>query len=182
MKRLLFALPVALFVGLIAFFGYGLTQDPSHIPSILIDKPLPKFDLPGFDATSPGFGTAAFGSPLTRGEPKLLNVFASWCAACPQEHPMLGRIAAEGVPLFGLDWKDQPDAAKAWLAQLGNPYARIASDPGARTGIDLGVTGVPETFVVDGRGRVRYKQIGPITVDDWEKTLKPMLVRLRNEA
>lgn len=95
---------------------------------------------------------------------------------------MLGRIAAEGVPLFGLDWKDQPAAAKTWLVQLGNPYARIASDPGARTGIDLGVTGVPETFVVDGRGRVRYKQIGPITVDDWEKTLKPMLARLRNEA
>ena len=182
MSRLLYGLPVALFAGLIAFFTYGLTQDPSRIPSMLIDRPLPRFDLPGLDAATPGFGTAAFGDSHTRGEPKLLNVFASWCAACPQEHPMLTRIAAEGVPVFGLNWKDQPDAAKAWLAQLGNPYARIGSDPSARTGIDLGVTGVPETFVVDGRGRVRYKQVGPITADDWDHKLKPMLERLRSEA
>lgn len=182
MKRLLFGVPVVLFAGLIAFFAFGLTQDPSRIPSMLIDRPLPQFDLPGLDATSPGFGTATFGSAATRGTPKLLNVFASWCAACPQEHPMLTRIAGEGVPVFGLNWKDKPDDAKAWLAQLGNPYARIASDPGARTGIDLGVTGVPETFVVDGHGRVRYKQVGPITPDDWNKTLKPMLDRLRMEA
>ena len=182
MKRLVFALPVALFAGLILFFGFGLTQDPSRIPSVLIDRPLPHFDLPGLDAAHPGFGTAAFGSPALRGEPVLLNVFASWCAACPQEHPMLARITGEGVALYGLDWKDPPADATAWLAKLGNPYRRVASDPTARTGIDLGVTGVPETFVVDGRGRVRYKQIGPITVADWEKTLKPMLVRLRNEA
>lgn len=182
MKRLLFGLPVVLFAGLIAFFAFGLTQDPSRIPSMLIDRPLPQFDLPGLDAASPGFGTAAFGTPTARGAPKLLNVFASWCAACPEEHPMLTRIAGEGVPVFGLNWKDQPDAAKAWLGRLGNPYARIGSDPGARTGIDLGVTGVPETFVVDGHGRVRYKQVGPITADDWDRTLKPMLDKLRLEA
>ncbi|MGI4881148.1 MAG: DsbE family thiol:disulfide interchange protein [Janthinobacterium lividum] len=178
----MFALPVALFAGLIIFFGYGLTQDPSHIPSILIDKPLPKFDLPGLDANSPGFGSAAFGSATARGEPKLLNVFGSWCPSCPQEHPMLTQIASEGVPVYGLDWKDTPEKAQEWLARFGNPYHRIASDPTARAGINLGVTGTPETFVVDGHGRVRYKQIGPITADDWEKTLKPMLARLRNEA
>ena len=182
MKRLLFGLPVLLFAGLIAFFAFGLTQDPSRIPSMLIDKPLPAFDVPGLDAASPGFSTASFGSGIARGEPKLLNVFASWCAACPEEHPMLTQIASEGVPVYGLDWKDQPADAKAWLAKLGNPYHRIGSDPGARTGIDLGVTGVPETFVVDGRGRVRYKQIGPISPDDWDKTLKPMLAKLRAEA
>lgn len=182
MTRLLFGLPVLVFVGLVAFFAFGLTQDPSRIPSMLIDKPLPTFDLPGLDATSPGFGTAAFGSKVARGEPKLLNVFASWCAACPQEHPTLTRIATEGVPVFGLNWKDKPDDARKWLAQLGNPYRRIGSDQTARTGIDLGVTGVPETFVVDGRGRVRYKQVGPISPDDWDKTLKPMLARLRSEA
>lgn len=181
MKRLLFGLPVVVFAGLIAFFAFGLTQDPSRIPSMLIDKPLPQFDLPGLDRGAPGISTAAFAG-AARGEPKLLNVFASWCAACPEEHPMLTRIAGEGVPVFGLNWKDQPDAAKAWLAKLGNPYARIGSDPSARTGIDLGVTGVPETFVVDGHGRVRYKQIGPISPDDWNNTLKPMLAKLRSEA
>ncbi|MGI4877959.1 MAG: DsbE family thiol:disulfide interchange protein [Janthinobacterium lividum] len=171
-----------MFAALIAFFAFGLTKDPSRIPSMLIDRPLPKFDLPGLDATSSGFGSATFGSATARGEPKLLNVFASWCAACPEEHPMLTRIAGEGVSVYGIDWKDTPADAKAWLAQLGNPYHRIGSDPGARTGIDLGVTGVPETFVVDGRGRVRYKQVGPITADDWNNTLKPMLDRLRSEA
>lgn len=182
MSRILYGVPMVLFIGLIAFFGFGLTQDPSRIPSMLINRPLPRFDLPGLDASAPGFGTAMFGDGRVRGEPKLLNVFASWCAACPQEHPMLKRIADEGVPLFGLDWKDKPDDAKMWLAQLGNPYRRVASDPTARTGIDLGVTGVPETFVIDGRGRVRYKQVGPISADDWDHTLKPMLERLRAEA
>jgi len=182
MKRLLFGLPVAAFIALVAFFAFGLTKDPSRIPSILIDRPLPHFDLPGLDVAAAGFGSSTFGSATQRGEPKLLNVFASWCAACPQEHPLLTRISSEGVPVYGIDWKDKPDDAKAWLAQLGNPYRRIGSDPTARTGIDLGVTGVPETFIVDGRGRVRYKQIGPITADDWDKTLKPLLARLRNEA
>lgn len=182
MRRLLYGMPMALFIGLIAFFGYGLTRDPSRIPSMLIDRALPRFALPGLDASTPGFDATSFGDGRVLGEPKLLNVFASWCAACPQEHPMLKRIAAEGVPIFGLDWKDQPDAAKAWLAQLGNPYRRVGSDPTARTGIDLGVTGVPETFVIDGHGRVRYKQVGPITADDWDHTLRPMLERLKAAA
>lgn len=95
---------------------------------------------------------------------------------------MLTRIAGEGVAVYGLNWKDTPADATAWLARLGNPYRRIGSDPTARTGIDLGVTGVPETFVVDKRGRVRFKQIGPISPDDWDNTLKPMLAKLRAEA
>ena len=182
MKRLLFGLPVLVFAALIGFFAFGLTQDPSRIPSMLIDRPLPTFDLPGLDAASPGFGTAAFGSATARGEPKLLNIFASWCAACPQEHPMLTQIAASGVPVYGLNWKDTPPEALRWLGELGNPYRKVASDPTARTGIDLGVTGVPETFVVDKRGRVRYKQIGPIDAKAWETVLKPMLAKLEAEA
>ena len=177
MKRLLFLLPVVLFAGIAAFFGLGLTHDPSKLPSMLIDRPLPAFDLPGLTADAPRLATATL-----HGEPGLLNVFASWCAACPQEHPMLTRIAGEGVAVYGLNWKDTPADATAWLARLGNPYRRIGSDPTARTGIDLGVTGVPETFVVDKRGRVRFKQIGPISPDDWDNTLKPMLAKLRAEA
>lgn len=95
---------------------------------------------------------------------------------------MLTRIAGEGVAVYGLDWKDTPENATRWLAKLGNPYRLIGSDPTARTGIDLGVTGVPETFVVDRHGRVRYKQIGPITPQDWDQTLRPMLARLKAEA
>jgi cytochrome c biogenesis protein CcmG/thiol:disulfide interchange protein DsbE len=177
MRRLLFIAPIAAFIVLVAVFGIGLTKDPAAIPSQLIDHLLPAFSLPGLSATAPGFGSADL-----KGKPLLLNVFASWCAACPQEHPMLTRIAAEGTPVYGIDWKDTPADAIEWLGRLGNPYARVASDPTARTGIDLGVTGVPETFVVDKRGRVRYKQIGPIDGPTWEKLLKPMLARLEAEA
>ena len=175
MMRLLYLLPVLLFAGIVAVFGLGLRGDPAKLPSVLIDKPLPAFELAGLDG--PGFASQA----LT-GEPRLLNVFGSWCAACQGEHPMLARIASEGTPVYGIDWKDTDPAARAWLAKLGNPYARIGVDPSARAGIDLGVTGAPETFVVDKRGRVRYKQIGPITPDDWEATLKPMLAKLKAEA
>ena len=177
MNRLLFAAPVAGFLAVVAVFGIGLTKDPSAIPSQLIDRPLPAFELPGLTAADPGFG-----SKDLKGKPMLLNVFASWCAACPQEHPMLTRIAGEGVPVYGLDWKDTPEDATRWLGELGNPYTLVASDPTARTGIDLGVTGVPETFVVDKRGRVRYKQIGPIDTTTWETVLKPMLAKLEAEA
>ncbi len=177
MNRLIFAVPVAAFIVLVAIFGIGLTKDPSVIPSQLIDRPLPNFVLPGLAATDPGFSSRDL-----RGEPRLLNVFASWCAACPQEHPMLTRIAGEGTQVYGIDWKDTPAEAQEWLGRLGNPYHRIGSDPTARTGIDLGVTGVPETFVVDKRGRVRYKQIGPIDATAWETVLKPMLAKLAAET
>lgn len=182
MKRLLFAIPVALFAGVIAVFANGLTKDPSRIPSVMIDKPLPPFKLAGLDSPSAGLASTDFGSAVRPGEPRLLNVFASWCAACPQEHTMLFQIAASGTKVDGIDWKDQPDDARKWLGQLGNPYHAIGSDPTARAGIDLGVTGVPETFVVDGHGRIRYKQIGPITAADWNDTLAPLLARLRAEA
>ena len=177
MKRALFILPVALFALLIVAFGIGLTKDPSVIPSQLIDRPLPAFALPGLAAADPGFASTEL-----KGKPRLLNVFASWCAACPQEHPMLTSIAASGVQVYGIDWKDTPAEAQDWLGRLGNPYHKIGSDPTARTGIDLGVTGVPETFVVDKRGRVRYKQIGPIDQTAWDTILKPMLDKLAAEA
>ena len=175
MKRLLFILPIIAFVGLAGFLGYGLTQDPKELPSQLIDRPLPEFALPGIDG--PDLASASF-----RGEPRLLNVWASWCAACPQEHPVLERIAQEGFPVYGIAWKDKPDDSRAFLARFGNPYAGLGADQSGRTAIDLGVTGAPETFVVDKKGRVRFKIVGPISPEQWEGEIKPLMQQLRAEA
>lgn len=176
MRRLLFLLPVVAFLALVAAFGFGLTQDPAKLPSQLIDKPLPPFDLPGI-AAGPGIASTSLG-----GEPLLLNVFASWCVPCQAEHPVLARIAGEGVPVYGIAWKDKPADSAAMLARLGNPYRAVASDENGRTGIDLGITGVPESYVIDARGRVRFKQIGPITPEVWEAKLKPLFAKLRAGA
>jgi cytochrome c biogenesis protein CcmG/thiol:disulfide interchange protein DsbE len=175
MKRLIFILPVIGFVGLAGFLGYGLTQDPKELPSQLIDRPLPEFALPGIDGPD-------LASAKLRGQPALLNVWASWCAACPQEHPVLERIAQEGFPVYGIAWKDKPDDSRAFLARFGNPYAGLGADQSGRTAIDLGVTGAPETFVVDKKGRVRFKQIGPISPEQWEGQIKPLMQQLRAEA
>jgi cytochrome c biogenesis protein CcmG/thiol:disulfide interchange protein DsbE len=180
MKRLLFVLPIIAFAGLAAFLGFGLTKDPKALPSQLIDRPLPEFVLPGI-ADEPG-GGLGFASASFRGEPRLLNIWASWCAACPQEHPVLERIASEGFPVYGIAWKDKPVDSRTWLARYGNPYAGVAADEQGRTAIDLGVTGVPETFIVDRKGRVRFKQIGPISPEVWEGQIKPLMQQLRAEA
>jgi cytochrome c biogenesis protein CcmG/thiol:disulfide interchange protein DsbE len=180
LKRLVFILPGIAFMALIGVFAVGLTKDPKALPSQLIDRPLPAFALPGIEDVAgggPGFASAAL-----IGEPALLNVFASWCAACPQEHPVLTRIAGEGVPVYGLAWKDKPADSRAWLGRFGNPFTKVAADESGRTAIDLGVTGVPETFLVDKRGRVRYKQIGPISNEKWDNELKPLIAKLRAEA
>lgn len=180
MKRLLFILPVIAFAGLAAFLGFGLTQDPKELPSQLIDRPLPEFSLPGI-ADEPGGGPGLVSASF-RGEPRLLNVWASWCAACPQEHPVLERIAAEGFPVYGIAWKDKPEDSRAFLARYGNPYSGMGADFPGRTAIDLGVTGAPETFVVDKKGRVRFKQVGPISPEIWESQIKPMMLQLQAEA
>ena len=176
MKRLLFLLPVALFAALVAAFVLGLSHDPSHITSVLIDKPLPEFALPAV-RNNQGLASADF-----KGEPMLLNVFASWCVSCREEHGLLLALKQQGVVIQGLDWKDDASDGARYLAENGDPYIKAGNDASGRTGIDLGVAGVPETFVVDGRGRVRYKFIGPIDADDWEHTIKPMLQGLRSET
>lgn len=176
MKRLLFILPVALFVAVIGAFTLGLRHDPSHITSVLIDKPLPEFALPAV-RNNQGLTSADF-----RGEPMLLNVFASWCVSCREEHGLLLDLKQKGVVIQGLDWKDEAADGARYLAENGDPYIKAGNDVSGRAGIDLGVAGVPETFVVDAKGRVRYKFIGPIDAEDWEHTLKPMLQRLRSGA
>lgn len=177
MRRLIFFLPVLLFGAVAIAFAFGLTRDPSKLPSTLIDRPLPDFALLGVSPDVPGLAAADI-----RGEPALVNIFASWCLPCRVEHPVLMTIAREGVPIYGLDWKEPPAAGAKWIADHGNPYRRIGNDETGRVGIDLGVSGVPETFVVDARGRVRYKHVGPISREDWNGTLKPLLAELRAGA
>ena len=161
---------------MIGAFILGLRHDPSHITSVLIDKPLPEFALPAV-RNNQGLASADFS-----GEPMLLNVFASWCVSCRVEHGLLLALKQQGVVIQGLDWKDEASDGARYLAENGDPYIKAGNDASGRTGIDLGVAGVPETFVVDGRGRVRYKFIGPIDADDWKNTLKPLLQRLRSET
>ena len=176
MRRLLFLLPLLGLVGMLSAFALGLGRDPKVLPSPLVGKPVPAFELARLEADGGAFASAALAAD---GEPKLLNVFASWCLSCKVEHPVLMRIAAEGVALYGLDWKDRPEDGRAYLASRGNPFRAVGSDPSGRAGIELGVTGTPETFVIDGRGIIRHRHVGPITPEVWEETLRPMLARLR---
>ena len=175
MKNFFVLAPLAVFSAIAGAFAVGLTRDPSAIPSALIDHPLPEFDLPPIQGLQKGLASADL-----KGEVSLLNVFGSWCVSCHIEHPVLMQIAASGaVPIRGLNWKDKPGDGAAWLARLGNPYDRIGDDPEGRVIFDLGVTGAPETFVIDKEGRVRYKHTGPITPEVWEKTLRPLIEELR---
>src|SRR5271170_5811203 len=173
MRRALYLLPILLFVLLAAYFALGLRRDPSLLPSALLDKPAPAFDLPGLG------GKAGLARSDLAGHVVLVNFFASWCVPCREEHPLLMRLAEEGrIILYGIDYKDKPEDAARLLTQLGDPYRRIGVDLQGRTAIDFGVYGVPETYVVDASGRIRYRQVGPITPDDYEQKLLPLLKQL----
>jgi cytochrome c biogenesis protein CcmG, thiol:disulfide interchange protein DsbE len=177
MNRVLLFVPLILFLALVGYFAVGLTRNPNEIKSVLIDKPLPAIDLPVPDRQDVRFQTATLS-----GKVSLLNVFASWCIACRVEHPVLLKLtAAKEIPVYGLAWKDKPEELRAWLAELGDPYELIGDDARGRTAIDLGVTGAPETFVIDRQGRIRYKHIGPIDDHVWEKKLKPMIATIEAE-
>ncbi len=169
----LYLLPAALFALLaIGFYG-GLETETTVLPSPLIDKPAPDFSLPPLAA-----GDAGFSSADLRGKVSLVNVFASWCVPCRGEHPVLNALAkSTHVPIYGINYKDKPEAARAWIAELGNPYTRIGADEG-RVGIEWGVYGVPETFVVDRQGRIRYKHVGPLTRDDVDRKILPLIAKL----
>ena len=161
MRRLLFLLPIVIVAALVAVFWVGLdpNRDKSALPSALIDKPAPVTTLPSLVEGAPPLDLAAY-----KGQLIAVNFFASWCVPCRAEHPFLRRLTDEyKIPVIGIAWKDQPAAARAFLAELGNPYHAIADDARGRTGIDFGITGVPETFLIDGAGIVRYRFAGPIT-------------------
>lgn len=171
-------LPVVVFILLAGIFGYRLEMidkgdAPGDIPSVMIDKPAPQFDLPALYDGKAGFRTADFQGKVT-----LVNFFASWCVPCRVEHQYLSSLAGKGFVLLGVDYKDRPEDAKAWLARLGDPYDALVADRDGRTGIDFGVYGVPESYLIDRQGRIRFKQTGPFTPESIERTLLPQVAEL----
>lgn len=173
-----FLVPIAIFAGIGVLLYLGLFRDPSLVPSPLIGKPVPEFALGPVQGRTLGLS-----SEDLREEVTLVNVFASWCVACRDEHPLFLVLEREGVvPIHGLNYKDAPADAAAWLDALGDPYTRIGADLDGRVGLDWGVYGVPETFVVDGNGRIAYKHIGPVTPRVLDEIILPLVRGLRAGA
>lgn len=169
--RLKFLLPLLLFAGLLPVFLLGLGRDPSVVPSPLIGKPAPEFTLPPLEAGGEGFKTADL-----IGQTTLVNFFASWCLPCKIEHPLLLKLKEEGrVQVAGIAYRDAPEATARWLAKRGNPYDRIGMDRKGRIAIDWGVYGVPESYLVDSKGHVRWKHVGVLTPDAWQKDFLPQI-------
>ncbi|MBS0592233.1 MAG: DsbE family thiol:disulfide interchange protein [Proteobacteria bacterium] len=172
MKRYL--LPLLVFAALVGFLAVGLQRDPKIVPSPLIDKPAPAFSLPRLDDPAQAIANADL-----KGKVWLLNVWASWCVACRIEHPVLVELAGTGaVPIYGLNYKDKRDDARAWLAQHGDPYVASIVDAKGLVGIDFGVYGVPETFVIDQAGVIRLKHIGPVTQEVLRDQILPLVKKL----
>ncbi len=171
-------IPLIVFLLLVGVLAIGLTRDPGKVPSPLIGKSVPEFSLPPVKGRTLGLSSADL-----RGEVSIVNVFASWCVACREEHPLLMQLKQSGfVPIHGLNYKDRPDDAARWLDEMGDPYVRTGADLDGRVGIDWGVYGVPETFVIDREGRIVYKQIGPIIPEVLNEELRPLIERLRGEG
>jgi cytochrome c biogenesis protein CcmG, thiol:disulfide interchange protein DsbE len=177
MKRVAFFLvPLLLFILLAAFLLRGLWLNPREVPSPLIGKPAPQFTLPKLQSD------AQFTSKDMLGQVWIFNVWASWCTPCRAEHPLFNQLATQKlVPIVGLNYKDTPQAAKRWLAELGDPYVFTVADSDGRVGIDYGVYGVPETFVIDKKGVIRHKHIGPVTPEAMQKKIIPLVRELQTE-
>lgn len=170
-----FLIPLAIFVVLAIFLGRGLSLDPREVPSPLIDKPAPTFSLARLDQPAQMLGTEQL-----RGQVWVLNVWASWCVACRDEHPVLVEFSKSGVvPIYGLNYKDKREPALNWLQQFGNPYTASIFDENGRVGIDFGVYGVPETFVIDKQGVIRYKKTGPVTPETIQSIILPLVKKLQ---
>ncbi|HUH94396.1 MAG TPA: DsbE family thiol:disulfide interchange protein [Casimicrobiaceae bacterium] len=175
MKAWRWSIPLAIFAILVVFLWLGLWRDPRIVPSPLIGKPAPAFRLAQLHRPNETLQLDDL-----KGQVWLLNVWASWCVSCREEHPLLLQLAqAKVLPLYGLDYKDQPAAALAWLAQNGDPYTASIVDADGRVGIDYGVYGVPETFLIDKAGVIRYKQIGPITLEALKDRILPLARELQ---
>jgi cytochrome c biogenesis protein CcmG/thiol:disulfide interchange protein DsbE len=177
MRFSLAIIPLVLFAALAGVFLLNIDKDASVVPSVLIDKPAPEFSLPPLPGRDRGLSRA----DLTTGDVSVLNVFASWCIPCRAEHPLIKRLSREAdVPVYGLNYKEKdPGDGVKWLDELGDPYASVGMDLSGRTGIDFGVYGVPETFIIDGNGQIRYKHVGPVTVEVLENVLLPKIAELK---
>ncbi|MBL4722046.1 MAG: DsbE family thiol:disulfide interchange protein [Alphaproteobacteria bacterium] len=174
MPRILFLAPLALFAIVAAYLAVGLTRDARILPSALIDKPAPQFDLKALKDGDPGFSTADL-----KGDVILVNIFASWCVPCRAEHPLLMRLAQDKtIKIYGLNWKDRKKDAIAWLNELGDPYDLIGHDLSGRAGIEWGVYGVPETYLIDRDGRIRYKKVGPMVEETLTNEILPLIQEL----
>jgi cytochrome c biogenesis protein CcmG/thiol:disulfide interchange protein DsbE len=174
MRALKFGLPLVVFALLVGFFAVGLNRDPREVPSPFIGKAAPSFRLERLHDAS-----LAFTPEEMKGKVWLLNVWASWCVSCREEHPLLVQMSRTSqVPIVGLDYKDSREDGLKWLGRLGNPYQVSAFDVEGKVGIDYGVYGVPETFVIDKQGVIRYKQIGPVTREALDKTILPLVKKL----
>jgi cytochrome c biogenesis protein CcmG, thiol:disulfide interchange protein DsbE len=173
-----FILPLVIFLALVGFLYVGLGLNPHEVPSPLIGKSAPAFNLPQLHDPKKHFSPEEM-----KGKVWLLNVWASWCESCKDEHPILVTLAQQhAVPIYGLDYKDRRADAEAWLHDAGNPYVLVASDTDGRVGINYGVYGVPETYVIDKHGVIRYKQIGPVTLDSLRDTILPLVRDLENQS
>jgi len=174
-SHLAHVVPLLVFAVIAVVFAIGLTLDPREIPSVLIGKPVPEFDLPPVKGRTLGLSDKDL-----KGEVSLVNVFASWCTACLEEHPLFMKLARDNVvPIHGLNYKDKPDDAERWLDRLGDPYTRTGADRDGRVAIDWGVYGVPETFVVDRQGRIAHKHIGVLKQEAFENDILPIIYDLR---
>lgn len=173
-----YLIPLGIFLVLVVFLAIGLGRDPHEVPSPLINKAAPTFRLPQLKEP-----TQTFSAEDMRGKVWILNVWASWCVACRDEHPLLLEYAKSGVvPIYGLNYKDERDDALAWLNELGDPYVVSAADVNGRVAIDYGVYGAPETYLIDQSGTIRFKQIGPVTREIWSEKVLPLVQELNREG
>jgi cytochrome c biogenesis protein CcmG, thiol:disulfide interchange protein DsbE len=182
-KKILFTLPLLITMVLFGYFFWALTKpgrDPKILPSVLIDKPAPEFNLVALENLGvPGFSRADLTS---NGKVSVVNIFASWCVPCLAEHPDMVKLGErDDINLYGINYRDKPEDALKWLNRNGNPYHRVGRDPKSRTGIEWGVYGVPETFIVDAAGTIRYKHVGPLNPGDLENKILPIIDNLQTQ-
>lgn len=178
-QRLFLFIPLAIFVLLGVLFWRGLSLDPNEMPSALLNKPIPAFELPVLPAPENPQGLVSANQEMLKGKVSLLNVWATWCTTCKQEHEFLNTLKAQGVLIYGINYKDNTEDAQRWLAELHNPYVYSVIDEDGRLGLNLGVFGAPETYVIDKQGVIRYKHIGDVNAQVWDATIKPIFDSLK---